>query len=66
MRSTAVGGTIQISVWTDRNELIVELDVHYVRLDGEEVTVPCCNVFELRDGSVSDYRSYIDATPVYA
>lgn len=54
-----------ISVWSDRNTLIVELNVHYVRLDGGEVTVPCCNVFELRGGSVSDYRSYIDATPVY-
>ena len=46
--------------------LIAEFDVHYTRLDGREVTLPCCNVFRLRDGLVSEYRSYIDANPVYA
>ncbi len=28
--------------------------------------MPCGNVFRLRDGSVAEYRSYIDITPVYA
>ena len=28
------------------------------------VTVPCCNVFRLRDGLVTEYRSYIDAARV--
>jgi ketosteroid isomerase-like protein len=46
--------------------LIAELEVHYIRLDGREVSVPCCNVFRLRNGSVADYRTYIDVTPVYA
>jgi ketosteroid isomerase-like protein len=55
-----------INVWSDGDALIAELDVHYSRLDGREVTVPCCNVFGLRDGLVADYRSYIDANPVYA
>jgi ketosteroid isomerase-like protein len=55
-----------LGIWSDGDALIVELAVHYKRLDGREVTVPCCNVFRLRDGSVSDYRSYIDVTPVYA
>ena len=51
------------NVWDDGDALITELDVHYTRLDGREVTVPCCNVFVLRQGSVAEYRSYIDATP---
>jgi len=55
-----------IDVWSDGDTLIAELDVDYTRLDGREVSVPCCNVFRLRDGSVADYRTYIDATPVYA
>ena len=46
--------------------MIAEFDVHYTRLDGGEVTLPCCNVFRLRDGLVAEYRSYIDATPVYS
>ncbi|MEN3282153.1 MAG: hypothetical protein V7607_3293 [Solirubrobacteraceae bacterium] len=55
-----------INVWSDGDTLIAQLDVHYVRLDGGEVDVPCCNVFRLRDGSVADYRTYIDVSPVYA
>jgi ketosteroid isomerase-like protein len=53
-------------VYSDGDVAIVEFDVHYTRHDGEVVTVPCCNVFRLRDGLIAEYRSYIDATPVYA
>jgi ketosteroid isomerase-like protein len=55
-----------LNVWTDGDALIAEFDVHYTRLDRREVTLPCCNVFRVRDGLISEYRSYIDATPVYA
>ena len=55
-----------IDVWSDGDVVIAELDVHYARLDGGEVAVPCCNVFRLRDSSVAEYRTYIDVTPVYA
>jgi ketosteroid isomerase-like protein len=54
-----------IDVWRDGDILVTELEVHYTRLDGKQVTVPCCNVFGLRDGLVAGYRSYIDASPVY-
>jgi ketosteroid isomerase-like protein len=27
--------------------------------------LPYCNVFRLQDGLIAEYRSYIDATPVY-
>jgi ketosteroid isomerase-like protein len=53
-------------VYSDGDAAIVEFDVHYTRHDGDVVTVPCCNVFRLRDGLIAEYRSYIDATPVYA
>jgi ketosteroid isomerase-like protein len=55
-----------LNVWSDGDALIAEFDVHCTRLDGGEVTLPCCNVFRLRDGLVAEYRSYIDATPVYS
>ena len=55
-----------LTVYTDGDAAIVEFDVHYTRHDGDVVTVPCCNVFRLRDGLIAEYRSYIDATPVYA
>jgi ketosteroid isomerase-like protein len=55
-----------LDVWSAGDALIVQLDVHYTRLDGQELTLPCCNVFRLRDGLVSDYRVYMDINPVYA
>jgi ketosteroid isomerase-like protein len=55
-----------VNVFRDANAAIVEFDVHYTRHDGNLVTLPCCNVFRLRDGLIAEYRSYIDATPVYA
>jgi ketosteroid isomerase-like protein len=55
-----------LDVWSDSEAVIVELRVHYTRLDGGEVTLPCCNVFRLRDTRIADYRSYMDITPVYA
>jgi ketosteroid isomerase-like protein len=55
-----------LHVFTDRDMAIVEFHVHYTRHDNNVVTIPCCNVFRLRDGLVAEYRSYIDATPVYA
>jgi ketosteroid isomerase-like protein len=55
-----------LDVWSDSEAVIVELRVHYTRLDGGNVTLPCCNVFRVRDSRIADYRSYMDITPVYA
>jgi ketosteroid isomerase-like protein len=55
-----------LTVYVDGDAAIVEFDVHYTRHDGDVVTLPCCNVFRLRDGLIAEYRSYIDAAPVYA
>jgi ketosteroid isomerase-like protein len=55
-----------LTVYVDGDAAIVEFDVHYTRSDGNVVTLPCCNVFRLRDGLIAEYRSYMDATPVYA
>jgi ketosteroid isomerase-like protein len=55
-----------LTVYRDADAAIVEFDVHYTRYDGRVVTLPCCNVFRLRDGLIAEYRSYIDAAPVYA
>jgi ketosteroid isomerase-like protein len=55
-----------LNVFSVDDAVIVEFDVHYTRLDGGNVTLPCCNVFRIQDGLISEYRSYIDAAPVYA
>lgn len=55
-----------LDVWSDGPSVVIELKVHYTRLDGGAVTLPCCNVFRLREALVADYRSYMDTTPIYA
>jgi ketosteroid isomerase-like protein len=54
------------SLWNVDGVVIAEMDVHYERLDGGKLTLPCCNVFRMRDGLVSDYRVYMDIGPVFA
>ena len=44
--------------------VVALMDVHYRRLDGGELNLPCCNVFGVRDGVVNDYRIYMDVNPV--
>ena len=55
-----------LDVYRDGDVAIVETDVRYTRSDGNVVTLPCCNVFRLQDGLIAEYRSYVDASPVYA
>jgi ketosteroid isomerase-like protein len=68
-------GTLRDSIRAFRHEIvwlgqvradtvIVEMNVVYTLLDGSSVTVPCCDTFRLRDGLISDYRIYIDLSPV--
>jgi ketosteroid isomerase-like protein len=58
-----------LSVWmVDEPEpaTICELEVTYQRHDGSQITLPCLNVFRLRDGLIADYRIYMDINPVFA
>ena len=56
-----------LDLWEVGDGVVVALmDVHYRRLDGRELNLPCCNVFGLRDGVVNDYRIYMDVNPVLA
>jgi ketosteroid isomerase-like protein len=54
------------SMWSVDDVVIAEMEVDYERLDGRKVTLPVCNVLRVRDGLVSDYRVYLDISPVYA
>jgi hypothetical protein len=65
MTTTSGCGSVT-SMWSFDDVVIAEMNVRYERLDGRKVTLPCCNVFRVRDGLVSDYRVYVDLGPVYA
>jgi limonene-1,2-epoxide hydrolase len=46
--------------------VLCEMAVTYRRHDGSRLTLPCLNVFRLRDGRIADYRIYMDVNPVFA
>lgn len=50
----------------DDGTVVAIMDVYYRRLDGRELTLPCCNVFRVHNGVVNDYRIYMDVNPVLA
>jgi ketosteroid isomerase-like protein len=55
------------SLWTEDDDVVItEMTVHYERLDGRQLSLPCANVFRLRDGLVADYRIFMDINPVFA
>jgi ketosteroid isomerase-like protein len=45
--------------------VVAEMTVHYSRLDGTSVSLPCCNVFRTHDGAIADYQIYMDVNPVF-
>ena len=56
-----------LDLWEVGDGMVVALmDVYYRRLDGRELTLPCCNVFGVHNGVVDDYRIYMDVNPVLA
>jgi ketosteroid isomerase-like protein len=56
-----------LDLWeVEGGTVIAAMTVHYERLDGEKLSLPCCNLFSTRDGRVHDYRVYMDINPVFA
>jgi ketosteroid isomerase-like protein len=46
--------------------VVAKMTVHYSRLDGTNISLPCCNVFRTQDGAIADYQIYMDVNPVFA
>ncbi len=56
-----------LDLWeVEGGTVIAVMRVHYRRLDGQELSLPCCNLFGTRAGRVHDYRVYMDINPVFA
>jgi ketosteroid isomerase-like protein len=57
------------SLWTIPEERVVVavLVVHYTRLDGSQISLPCCDVFQLgADHKITSYDIFMDINPVFA
>jgi len=50
----------------DARVSIARMTVHYTRLDGSVVSLPCCNIFCVSGDLIADYRVYMDVNPVFA
>lgn len=50
----------------DGSTLVCEGVVQYRRLDDREISLPFTNVFEFAGDLISEYKIYIDITPVFA
>ena len=56
-----------LELWeVEGGTVIAVMMVHYKRLDGQELSLPCCNLMGTRAGRVHDYRVYMDINPVFA
>lgn len=51
---------------SDEDAAVCEGEVTYTRHDGSQITLPFANIFQLDEGLISDYRIYIDISPLYA
>jgi hypothetical protein len=56
-----------LRAWRVDDTVMTELSVTYHRHDGQRVTVPCANIFDLdRDGLITSYQIFMDVNPVFA
>ncbi len=51
---------------SDEDAVVCEGEVTYTRHDGSKITLPFANIFQVEQGLISDYRIYIDISPLYA
>ena len=55
-----------LNAWEVDGAVVLEMLVHYERLDGSAIALPCVNVFRFDGERISDYRVHMDIAPVYA
>ena len=46
--------------------IVCEGEVTYTRIDGSDITLPFCDVFEVSGGLISAYLIYMDIAPLFA
>jgi len=51
-------------IWSEGETVICTGEVHYTRKDASELTVPFATVLTLRATRISDYRVYVDVSPL--
>lgn len=47
------------------NQIVVEMEVTYIRQDGKVFTLPCCDIIRLDSDKVQAMQIFMDISPVY-
>lgn len=55
-----------IETWNDEGAEIVEVEVTYARHDDSRVDLTAACIFRVQGDLISDYRIYMDISPLYA
>jgi len=53
-----------LNVWEQDNVVICEGEVNYIRQNGSELALPFVDIFQIKDNLISDYRIYMDISPL--
>jgi ketosteroid isomerase-like protein len=51
------------SVVENPDAAVSQATAHYTLHNGNQVSLPCCNIFRLSGGLISEYRVFMDITP---
>jgi uncharacterized protein (TIGR02246 family) len=53
-------------VWSVDDHVIVRMTVTYTRKDGKRMTFPAAVIWKIRDELISEFRIYVDNSPLFA
>ena len=51
-------------LWENGDNIICTGQVHYIRLDDSELTIPFATVLQIRNDLIQDYQIYVDVSPL--
>ncbi|MEH6631760.1 MAG: nuclear transport factor 2 family protein [Halopseudomonas aestusnigri] len=51
-------------LWESGNNIICTGQVHYIRLDDSELTIPFATVLQIENDLIKDYQVYVDVSPL--
>lgn len=53
-----------LNVWEQDDVVICEGEVNYIRQNGSELSFPFTDIFQMKGNLISDYRIYMDISPL--
>jgi len=53
-------------IWEAEDTVIVEMDVIYLRKDGNEFRLPCVDIIEFAGSKVKQLKAYLDPGPAFS